>query len=78
MSGGDDGKAVVWDCRTGERLFTLDGHSLPITGLLFAPRAPSGYALGRRDGDTTLARSLTASTLVIYRVWPRVYLAACW
>jgi WD40 repeat protein len=35
VSGGDDGKAVIWDWRSGERLALLDGHTLPITTLLF-------------------------------------------
>lgn len=32
-----DAKAKIWDSSTGQLLFTLSGHTLPVTGLAFDP-----------------------------------------
>lgn len=39
-SAGDDTRIYVWDAVTGRRLFTLEGHTLPVACLLVLPPTP--------------------------------------
>ena len=37
VSAGDDNSAIVWDVKLGRKLFTLSGHTLPITCACLLP-----------------------------------------
>ena len=37
-SGSDDGKVIIWDYVTGEKVMVLEGHNLAITCLMLLDR----------------------------------------
>ena len=41
-SASDDSCIIIWDIRTGKKLKTLSGHSLPVTCLLMKPGTSNG------------------------------------
>lgn len=53
-SGADDGSIYIWDSLSGSRIFSLLGHTLPITCLLPVQLSKDKYILASGSSDRTV------------------------
>lgn len=54
LGGAGDGALVGWDTRTGERLFTLTGHQVEVSGVVVSPDGRYALTAGASDGTARL------------------------
>ena len=61
-TGGDDGKAIVWEVASGKALLTLTGHQEPVRGIAFSPDG-SLLATASFDGTARIWEATTGQLL---------------
>jgi WD40 repeat protein len=66
-SGSDDGKVIIWNLFNGEKLYTLKGHSSPITCMLILSVQESSTKVKEKKLLVTGSRDKTVRIWDIYR-----------